>query len=233
MRILKKKISECIDDYEKNITGLKKDIEDYNKTAENIKNDIIKIKKKSMEIQYSSCKCEICQEYIKDEFIYLFPCGHMFDAKCIRNCLLDYEISGMDYIHEKNVRIDEIFFKLGLINQRVFIFPKKENNVLEKEAEEKKIEEQNKGGTIFNKFKFNIDLPVFKKQEVTENKPEEDPKKLKKELNKLLSQQCILCGDYMVDSVQYSIFKPDIIKPNEADKSKIRLKVESSWEFIK
>ena len=227
----KKQISNCIDDYEKNITGLKKDIEEYNKTAENIKNDIIKIKKKSMEIQYSSCKCEICQEYIKDKNIFLFPCGHMFDDNCIRKCLLDYEITGLEYIHQKNVRIDEIYFKLGGIKKRVFQFPK-EDNLARKEAEEKKLEEQNKAGRIFDKFKFNIDLQFSKKQEAPENKLNEDPKQLKIELNKLLSEQCVLCGDYMVDSVQCSICKPEIIKPNETDKSKIRIKTLSSWKYI-
>ena len=57
----KNQISSCINVYEKNIQELKEDITDYNKTAENIKNDIYKVKKRSMEVQYRHCKCEICQ----------------------------------------------------------------------------------------------------------------------------------------------------------------------------
>jgi hypothetical protein len=226
----KKQISNCINDYEDNIKKLKEDISDYNKTAENIKNDIIKIKKKSMEIQYSSCKCEICQSYIKDKNIFLFPCGHMFDARCIKQCLLDYEASGLEYIHEKNKRIDELFFDLGISKQKSFLDMNNSNKIINKE-EEKKEEEQSKTNTIFNKFKFNIDIPVFKKQEIVEDKSVNDPKKLREELNAILSEQCVLCGDYMVDSIQCSICKPEFMKPHN-DGYKLRLKSGNSWDYI-
>ena len=227
----KKQISTCIDDYEKNIQTLKKDISEYNNTAENIKNDIIKIKKKSMEIQYSSCKCDICQGYIKDKNIFLFPCGHMFDAKCIRQCLLDYEATGLEYIHDKNRRIDDLFFELGLIKQKSYSNVNNPNKIIEKEDEEKKLEEQNKSSNIFNKLKFNIDIPGFKKQEISEEKIVGDPKKLTDQLNSILSEQCVLCGDYMVDSVQCSICQPETINPHN-DGYKMRLKINSSWDFI-
>ena len=227
----KKQISTCIDDYEKNIQTLKKDISEYNNTAENIKNDIIKIKKKSMEIQYSSCKCDICQGYIKDKNIFLFPCGHMFDAKCIRQCLLDYEATGLEYIHDKNRRIDDLFFELGLIKQKSYSNVNNPNKIIEKEDEEKKLEEQNKSSNIFNKLKFNIDIPCFKKQEISEEKIVGDPKKLTDQLNSILSEQCVLCGDYMVDSVQCSICQPETINPHN-DGYKMRLKINSSWDFI-
>ena len=55
----KGQISECINLYEKNIRELRDDISQYNQTAENIKNDIYKVKKKSIEIQYRQCKCDI------------------------------------------------------------------------------------------------------------------------------------------------------------------------------
>ena len=108
----KKQISNCINEYEANIKKLKEDINDYNKTAENIKNDIYRVKKKSIEIQYSNCKCEICQAYIKDKNMFLFPCGHKFDMNCIRDCLLNYESTGLDYIHNKNVEIDQLFYHM-------------------------------------------------------------------------------------------------------------------------
>ncbi len=228
----KKQISSCINDYEKNIKRLKTDIDEYNKTAENIKNDIIKIKKKSMEIQYSNCKCEICQGYIKEKNIFLFPCGHMFDARCIRQCLLDYEATGLESIHDKNKRIDELFYEIGIEKEKSFINTKKTNTTVEKEIEEKKQEEQRFGNALFNKLKINIDIPqVFKKQDVPEDKNVKDIKKLKAELNALLSEQCVLCGDYMVDSIQCSICRPDVLEPH-SDGTKLRLKSRSSWEYI-
>ena len=44
----------------------------------------------------------------------------MFDANCIRECLLNYEATGLEYIHDKNVRIDELFLQLGFINKSNF-----------------------------------------------------------------------------------------------------------------
>ena len=228
----KKQISNCINDYEENIKKLKEDITDYNKTAENIKNDIIKVKKKSMEIQYSSCKCEICQGYIKDNNIYLFPCGHMFDANCIRKCLLDYEITGLDYIHKTNVDIDELFYELGYIDRRCFIENKNQNESDQNE-EKKQQEEQQQGitSTFFNKI---IEKIEFKKQDVSnpdEHNGNKDPKVLKAKLNKLLSKQCVLCGDYMVDSIQCSICKPELMEA-KPDKFKLKIKESNNWDYI-
>ena len=226
----KKQISNCINDYEQNIKKLKDDINEYNKTAENIKNDIVKVKKKSMEINYSSCKCDICQGYIKDKNIFLFPCGHMFDANCIKNCLLDYEATGLDYLHKNNMRIDELFFDLGMSTQKSFSSINSDKNK-EKEIEEKKQqEEKSKATDFFKKIKINLD-PVFKKQEITEGKGGNNRQQLIAELNEKLSQQCVLCGDYMVDSIQCSICRPEKMEAG-TDGFKIKAYNQTSWEFI-
>jgi hypothetical protein len=110
-------ISECISQYEQNINELKQNIRSYNQTAENIKMDINKAKKKPMEIKYNEFKCEICRELIRNKRIFLFPCGHMFDMDCIRKRLLDYENTGLEYLHEDNIKIDKLFYELGYINK--------------------------------------------------------------------------------------------------------------------
>ena len=216
----KSEISNCINDYEKNIKKLKEDINEFSKTAENIKGDIYNVKKKSTDIEYNNCKCEICQEFISNKDIFLFPCGHMFDIKCMKKCLLDYETTGLDRIHDKNVKIDELFYKLGYSKERSFRKPKEKN-----EIENKKKESKPEKGL----FKKN------KKQEIKEVKEEDgqrakDPIEiyfLKKKLIEILSEQCILCGDFIVDSIQCPLkkktkFEPDInglklIIPNELD----------------
>ena len=220
----KKHISECINDYENNINKLKKDITEYNNTAENIKNDIAKVKKKSMEIQYSSCKCDICQGYIKDKDIYLFPCGHMFDANCIRECLLQYERTGLDCVHKDNVEINQKFLDLDLLKVSAFI-EKKEKNVTEEEQQQ-----TGKSDNFLNKI---IEKTGFKKQENTPTNDinkKIDVKKTKKELNEILSKQCVLCGDYMVESVQNSICKLD--SAEYIDDKKIKLGDTSGWDYI-
>jgi len=221
----KKQISECINDYENNINKLKKDINEYNNTAENIKNDIAKVKKKSMEIQYSSCKCDICQGYIKDKDIYLFPCGHMFDANCIRECLLQYERTGLDCVHEDNVEINQKFLDLDLLKVSAFV-EKKED----KQAAEEETQQSGKSGTFINKI---FEKTGIKKQENTpandSNKPK-DKNKIKKELNEILSKQCVLCGDYMVESIQNSICKLDTAE--FINNKKIKLEDSSGWDYI-
>ena len=226
----KKQISNCINDYEGTIKKLKEDITEYNQTAENIKNDIIKVKKKSMEINYSSCKCDICQGYIKDKNIFLFPCGHMFDANCIKQCLLDYEATGLEYIHDKNVEIDNLFYELGMSKEKSFI-QYDQNQVINKEPEEKKQQEEQGMSFVFNRFKINIDLPVFKRQEVVEGKSNVVSKTSLVRLNEILSEQCVLCGDYMVDSIQYSICRPERMEVIKG--SKMKTQKQSNWEFIK
>ena len=222
----KKQISECINDYENNINKLKKDINEYNNTAENIKNDIAKVKKKSMEIQYSSCKCDICQGYIKDKDIYLFPCGHMFDANCIRECLLQYERTGLDCVHQDNVEINQKFLDLGLLKVSAFI-EKKENK---QQTDGKELQQQGKSDTFINKI---FEKTGIKKQENTpgnDNNRTIDLIKTKKELNEILSKQCVLCGDYMVESIQNSICKLDTAE--FINDKKIKLEGSSGWDYI-
>ena len=202
----KKQISNCINEYEANIKKLKEDINDYNKTAENIKGDIYRVKKKSIEIQYSNCKCEICQAYIKDKNMFLFPCGHKFDMNCIRDCLLNYEATGLDYIHNKNVEIDKLFYQLGISKKRAFEEKNREN-----ENDNKKKEDNSERGRLINKINF---LSTFKKQDIQEEK---DPKQiniLKEKLYDILSEQCVLCGDFLVDSIQCSLSQKDKYEPD-------------------
>lgn len=225
----KKQISECISDYEENIKKLKEDINNYNKTAENIKNDIVNLKKRSMEIPYSSYKCVICQLYIKNKNIYLFPCGHMFDANCIRECLLNYEATGLEYIHEKNIKIDQLFLELGYIEKSSFENTKKIKHAYTKIEEEKSPSDQ--PGLTTSIFK---QLNLFKKQENVEVKNIQRNEKRKAselELNAILSEQCVLCGDYMVDSIQCSVCKPERFNPC-SDGFKIRLDTASNWDYI-
>ena len=222
----KKQISECIFDYEENIKKLKDDIDNYNKTSENIKNDIANLKKRSMEIPFTTYKCQICQNYIKNNDVYLFPCGHMFDANCIRKCLLDYEATGLEYIHDKNVKIDSLFIELGYTEKSNYDIIVSKEKTQAKVEEEKNQWEFQKGATnIFNKLKFRRVETV--KDKGLQNNLKRKESELK--LNKILSEQCILCGDYMVDSVQCSISMPKTQKV--IDGTKIRIRNISNWDY--
>ena len=204
-------ISECISQYEKNINELKENIRSYNKTADNIKMDINKVKKKPTEIKYNEFKCEICKELIRNKRIFLFPCGHMFDMDCIRKRLLDYENTGLDELHNCNVQIDKLFYDLGFISKCVF----KENDTEEKiEEQPKKGEEtMKKIGGIFNKIKNEIIPGGMKKADMLIIK-EQKEKQLLPVLNEILSRNCVLCGNFLVDSVQCSLSDKSSPEPN-------------------
>ena len=187
----KKQISRCISEYEENIKSLKSDINEYNKTTEIIQDDINSIKKKSTEIQYGHCKCDICKNIIKDQNIYLFPCGHIFDAICIKNSLVDYEKTGIlnNKIKEKTKKIIKYFKKLKI----------------EKDIPEKKENTSNDIAGILSKI-ISYGKDVVKMQDQNSNKlTDKEKEEMTKELNNLLSEQCILCGEYLVDSVQCSL----------------------------
>ena len=191
----KNQISSCINVYEKNIQELKEDITDYNKTAENIKNDIYKVKKRSMEVQYRHCKCEICQKNIKDDNIFLFPCGHMFDEDCIIQKLVEYKemLTTLDEKHP-------IVQKMAEINT----LRKNIEDIERKAVESKNVTTQGKDVAGMFRSIFNFGDMKDKGTEkimVTE----EDIKKLEDDKEKLtlkLSEECVLCGNYMVDSTQ-------------------------------
>ena len=205
----KKQISECISQYENSIDELKQNIKSYNKTSDNIKMDINTIKKKPMEIKYNEFKCEICKELIRNKRIYLFPCGHMFDAECIRKRLLDYENTGLEYLHEDNVKIDQLFYDLGYIPKKVFGEKETEKEEEEK-VEETKIGEEaiKKIGGIFTKIKNelnNINIGGGMKKEDLKFIKEQKEKQYLELLSECLNKNCVLCGNFLVDSVQYSL----------------------------
>ena len=205
----KTKISNRISQYEKNIDELKDNIKSYNKTAENIKRDINNVKKKPMEIKYNEFKCEICKDLIRNKRIYLFPCGHMFDMDCIRKRLLDYENTGLFNLHNDNLKIDKLFYELGYIPRPVFKENEVEEKGKEKMGETEKVDGTGKKlGGLFNKFNFGSS----KKDDIKKIK-EQKEKQFLPELNEILGKCCVLCGNFLVDSVQCSLDDKSIEEP--------------------
>ena len=213
----KSHISKCISEYENKINKLKEDISDYNNTAENIKMDINKVNKKPMEIKYNEFKCEICGESLTNKRIFLFPCGHMFDMNCIRQSLLDFENTGIEYLHENNAKIDELFYRLGLITRPFF----KENELKSvttmlrgkpkvKMEEPPKIrdvrdEAMKKIGGFFGKIKNEFNFIAKKESNQITNDEKFRINNDWINLFKLLDKHCVLCGDFVVDSTQCSL----------------------------
>ena len=141
---------------------------------------------------------------------------------CIRDYLLNYEITGLDNIHEKNLRIDELFFKLGYSKKKTFINKNDNDQKKENEIQEK---DRKRESSFFDKF---INFAGLKKTENKEQKQDEALKALENELIEILSEQCILCGDFLVDSIQNSFTQKE---RKELEKDGITLKFEREPEF--
>jgi hypothetical protein len=142
IEVFKKEITNCINIYENDIQELKKNIHNYNTTAENIKVDINKVKKKHMEVKYNQCICEICTMSIKDDNLFIFPCGHIFDSACIIESLSKYS----SFITSLQPKMD----KLSTM--------KNEMEVLERRrmASRLSVDENGDRGTFFSNFNFNF-----------------------------------------------------------------------------
>ena len=142
-----------------------------------------------MEIQYRQCKCEICNSNIKDDNIYLFPCGHMFDSKCIIEMMFQYR----EFLPDVKTKTDEIAALT------------KEIDLLEK----RKIESKKSNEGPKNEKGFFSGLGIFGNDKDKNNEKilisNDDLKRLdelKEKLSEILSEECVLCGDYMVESTQ-------------------------------
>ena len=146
---------------------------------------------------------------------------------CIKDSLLNYEATGLDYIHEKNVKIDDLFYQLGFSKTKSFTGNKKikrEEDEIETKKQEDTIERSGTTG-LFNRI---IDMTGFKRQEVQEKKDSKQLKALKDELYDILSEQCVLCGDFMVDSIQCSLSLRD---EEELKKSGLNISKEPEFSF--
>ena len=137
----------------------------------------------------------------------------------MKGCLLDYEITGLDYLHDKNVKIDELFFKLGLSKEKIFSKKRiKSKNEINDNEQEDCLEK--------NEIKRKDDIKH--KPSLKRVKNYKEINKLKNILFELLCEQCVLCGDFMIDSVQYSLDQKDVFK---ADKNGLILQIEKENEF--
>ncbi len=140
-----------------------------------------------MEIQYRQCNCEICSKSIKDENIYLFPCGHMFDEKCIVEKLKEYA-QFIPAVKEKMKKITD------LINTVEKLENKKKDNVGEVDTKKD------------NKILGFLNLGAGDKKQdkkLISNDELKMLEEMKRTLSDILSEECVLCGDYMVESTQY------------------------------
>ena len=226
---IKLDLQECIDVYEEGVSQLKQKIISYNKSNRNIQQDIYAINKRRLDLEHSKIKCYECENNISDNKFFLFPCGHVFDADCLVKILIDYDDNGIggeelslkvkaiknltDKImnmqrkksfHKKNIFMGGLskFKKKTKKTMKMFLtFVKNEQKLAEKgklmEKEREKEKEKEKG-------------KLFIEEETDLTKEEElQLKELTIGLYNLLKDECVLCGQEMINSTQIYFSKDD------------------------
>jgi hypothetical protein len=87
---MKQHLCDCLEDYEKKIEGLRKQIERHSKNADTLR--ILKHKQRNKHITIAPNQvCDICYGQVFDKEFYVFPCQHAFHRECIRAFLKSYK----------------------------------------------------------------------------------------------------------------------------------------------
>ena len=149
----------------------------------------MKVNKKYMEIRYHECVCEVCNSTIKEENVIIFPCRHIFDDNCVLGMLKKYNYN----ITNLSDKIEKILILKGEISTL-----EKKKEIVEPDKNEK----ENKG--FFGGFLAGK-ITAPKKDEIKSLTKEETIKleKFKKDYFDLLSEDCVLCGDLIVQNIRY------------------------------
>ena len=212
-------LQECIDVYEEGVSQLKQKIVAYNKSNGNIQEDIYVINKRKQNLEHSKIKCHVCQNNISENKFFLFPCGHVFDTDCLIKILVDYNTNGIggEALNGKVKAIKSLTEKI-MNMQRKKSFHKK-NIYLEGLSKfGKKTKKTMKMFLTFvQKVKEN-EKELEKEKEKLKSTEEETINELTKEeeiqlkeltngLYNLLKEECVLCGQEMINStqIQFSI----------------------------
>ena len=194
-------LQECIDVYEEGVSQLKQKIVAYNKSNENIQQDIYVIDKRKQNLEHSKIKCKVCQNNISDNKFFLFPCGHIFDADCLVKILINYNDNGIGgeelngkvkaikSLTEKimNMQRKKSIHKKNIYLEGLSKFGKKTKNTMKMFLTFVKIDQ--KGKIIED------ETDLTKEEEI-------QLKELTNGLYNLLKEECVLCGQEMINSTQ-------------------------------
>jgi rRNA maturation protein Nop10 len=215
-------LQECIDVYEEGVSQLKQKIKTYNKSNNHIQEDIYIINKRKIDLDHSKIKCHKCQNNISENKFFLFPCGHIFDADCIIKLLIEYDNNGIGgeelngkvkaikSLTEKimNMQRKKSFHKKNIIIGGLSKFGKKTKKTMKMFLTFVKIDQK---GKLIDKEKENEkekDKPKIIEEELTKEE-EIQLKELSNGLYTLLKEECVLCGQEMINSTQIQFSKED------------------------
>ena len=170
---LKDELKICIENSEKNVRLLNKEINDFNESNDSISKDIELSEKKAIKKRYTDLKCSKCDKNVsksKHTKFFLFPCEHIFDLQCLIDTYMEFNLLNLG--DKKQREIFEV--KIGIIKD---LSAKIKNMELQK-------------------------IKAFDKKEQFRNEQEFVLNNTKKMLYDYLDDECLLCGQEMIDSTQ-------------------------------
>ena len=217
---IKVDLQECIDVYEEGVSQLKQKIITYNKSNNHIKEDIYIINKRKIDLDHSKIKCNKCQNNISENKFFLFPCGHIFDADCLVKLLVEYDNNGIggDEFNGKvkaiksltekimNMQRKKSFHKKNIFIGGLSKFGKKTKNTMKMFLTF--VKNDPKGKEIDKGNEKEKDKPKAIEEELTKEE-EIQLKELSNGLYTLLKEECVLCGQEMINSTQIQFSKED------------------------
>ena len=218
---IKKDLQECMDVYEEGISHLKKKIITYNKSNNNIQEDIYFINKRKIDLEHLKIKCHVCQNNFNENKFFLFPCGHIFDAECLVKILNEYDTNGIGgenlkgkvkaikSLTDKIMKMQrkKSFHKRDIIIGELTKFGKKTRKTMKRFLTFVKIDPKKDNEKGNEKIKEKV---TILEDETDLTKEEElQLKELTNGLYNFLKEECVLCGQEMINSTQIKFSKED------------------------
>lgn len=210
-----------MDVYEEGISHLKKKIITYNKSNNNIQEDIYFINKRKIDLEHIKIKCHVCQNNFNENKFFLFPCGHIFDAECLVKILNEYDTNGIGgenlkgkvkaikSLTDKIMKMQrkKSFHKRDIIIGELTKFGKKTRKTMKRFLTFVKIDPKKDNEKGNEKIKEKV---TILEDETDLTKEEElQLKELTNGLYNFLKEECVLCGQEMINSTQIKFSKED------------------------
>ncbi|CAO3652841.1 unnamed protein product [Cunninghamella blakesleeana] len=169
----KSHIYKTLEECNQKIGTLKLEMDEATKSANNIRLDIRNLKSRCSQLDYKD-QCCICDFPLMTRLFYVFPCGHSYHADCLKNKVL------------KNLSYRKIS-RISYINEQLALDVKKQNK-------------------IQNEI-LNFEANPSRDNSIIDAKKEEYKKinrrieKLKNEYGDIIANDCLYCGNIMIDSI--------------------------------
>ena len=206
LKTIKNDLKNCINIYERKLKKLKMHINDYGFSSKLLNQKAIKESnngRKYLKLKFEDISCAVCGKDLKESNFYLFPCNHSLDFDCLINTLLYYDVKkiGDETFKKKMLGIKQIINEIRQLNL-------KQKNILERKTT--LLQKQKKQNVITGIFRTLTSAKIDVEDEDFSPEEENQLQDLENALDKLLSEECPLCGDEMIFSTQIKFVDEDI-----------------------